>query len=194
MTTKLQLKVRNLESGETLIAELDSVDDALIWLRERPRFVDVLGVLSEHLSQEQHDALRAAMRPLDDEEKALEQKIQREVEAAIDAQMEKERARAQRELAAHVERMKSADPARPMQVLWSRSEGFRLVDEYDPREVTEAAKEAITAWIAERNTWVEGRGQVVDSATVEVYPAELPPGVDERVRPGGQFTATLADD
>ena len=47
------------------------------------------------------------------------------------------------------------------------------------------------AWVAERNEWVEGRGQVVGEAKVTVWPGTLPkPGAD-RVQ-GGSFIPVTA--
>ena len=44
------------------------------------------------------------------------------------------------------------------------------------------------AWIAERDTWVEGRGQRVAAASVSVWPGPVPGGSEaERIPPGGTF-------
>ena len=64
-------------------------------------------------------------------------------------------------------------------------------DPFDPRETPDAAKEAVLAWVAERNGWVSERELVVVEANVMVLPGTLPAGTD-RVLPGGQFVPAAA--
>ena len=47
MPAGFQIKVRNLETDETLIATLDSYEDALTFLADRPHLMEVITVLSD---------------------------------------------------------------------------------------------------------------------------------------------------
>jgi len=84
------------------------------------------------------------------------------------------------------------DPNRPLSVKYEVDEGLTVVD--DERELTEAAKKACLAWIAERNEWVADKDQIVGEAHLEVWPNEVP-GDDEgaRVLEGGRFFPRLAN-
>lgn len=185
----VQLKIRRLKTGETLVAEFESLEDAETWLRERPAFVDVLGTVSE-LSPAEDGRLRLAMRPLDEEERAFASKQDRDAEAAARAALEREQAAAKEAMAARAEAAKNADPDRPMHVAWDREQGFSNADEADPRPVPEKVREAVKAWVAERDSWVHPRDQYVATANLVVWPGSIPGGgsEDERIHPGGQFT------
>jgi len=181
---KIVLKLEDMKTGDTSFEEFADEEATLAWLRERPRFTDVLGVVFEGLTREQNDRLKAAMRPLDDEERAAEDALCAAREKAAEAQ---ERAR-QKELdaarAAHREAQKSLDPNRSMDIRYRYDSGLAIVDPDDPREISEEVRAAVMAWIAERNEWVESRGQMVGEAKVTVYPGALPrPGAD-RVQHG----------
>jgi len=184
----IELKVRNLKTGDIMVAEIPSIDDTLAWLKERPHCIDVLGVVTEDLPTEIHEAMRNAMRPLDAEEKGLDEALQ----AARMAEMEKtiaaEKERAQERLDAHIEEQRTADPARAMMLHFELEDGLTKSDPYDEREIPDSVKEAVEAWIAERNTWVEKKGLEVHSADVAAWPVEIPEGWEGRVQPGGTFT------
>ncbi len=183
----VDLRVRNLETGERLVASFASEVDAIVWLHARPDGVEVLGVATEGLSREMYATLRSASRPLDVAEHARIKALDAADEAAEKAYIATETAREEAEVAAHREAMRTADPDRVMQVNWTLDGGFRHVDSADPRVIPEIVCQAVRAWIAERETWVEDRGQRVVEATVEVWPGPLPrPGAD-RVRAGGTF-------
>ncbi len=88
--------------------------------------------------------------------------------------------------------MASADPNRPMSIRWHFDEGYSIADPFDQREITDVAKRAVEAWIAERNTWVTDRGQMVVEATLTVYPGPVPSGMEmDRIQRGGQFVPGL---
>ncbi len=181
---KVMLRIRDLKTGILDDQEFASIDLARAWLEKRPRFEEVLGVPTEGVPNEVNQELKRLCRPLDDEEKAAS--------AALDAKVEAEREQrraaavaekllAQQQLAAE---MKTADPKRPMKVRWSYDAGFSNVD--DDRPVSDLAKEAVLAWVRERDEWVADRGQIVGDATLQVWPGELPAG-EERVARGGTF-------
>ena len=88
---KVVLRLRDLQSGESAVHELPSVDEAIAWLVVRPSMTEVVGVVFEGLSREENDRMRAAVRPLDEAERARAAAL----EAAADAEREK-RARTER--------------------------------------------------------------------------------------------------
>lgn len=176
---KITLKLQDLRTGAASFHEAPDEEAAITFLTERPRFTDVLGVVFEGLTHEQNARLRAAMRPLDDEEKVAEALI---AEAARKA---KDEARAMRLVeeeaarAAHRSAVKNLDPDRVMEMRYRFDGGLAPVDPADTRELCEEARAAIEAWLAERNDWVKERNQVVGDARLTVWPGKLPrPGVD----------------
>ncbi|PRP99932.1 hypothetical protein [Enhygromyxa salina] len=191
----VQLKIRDIQTGQAQLAEFDSVEDTLTWLAARPRFIEVLGPAQRSsFSVEDEQRLRAAMRPLDADEKAAQARQDERDAAAMREQADQEQARAREELAAMREHNRHADPNRVMQVAWERGKGCRNADPADDREVSAAAVTAVEAWVAERDTWVHPRGQYVADAMVEVWPGPVPGGDEaDRVERGGQFNAVLGD-
>lgn len=183
---KLDLRVRNLETAETLTAPFESEVDACRWLMERPRWIEVLGVATHDLPLEVYNMLRTVTRPLDDDEKALSLRFDA-LEEAARAQAEEEARRLDREEhEAYVEAQRTGDPNRPMTVTWTLEDGVRNADPLDPRPCTAEAREAVVAWVRERDDWVKDRGMIVGEANLTVWPGALPAGED-RVHRGGQF-------
>ena len=91
----VQLKIRDIRTGQAQIAEFEGVDDTLSWLSTRPRFIEVLGPPQRStFSPEDEQRMRAAMRPLDDEEKAAQAEQDQRDAAAMKAMVAKEQARA----------------------------------------------------------------------------------------------------
>lgn len=186
----IQLKIRDIRTGAAQVAEFESVADAETWLRERPRFVEVLGP-ARHGAIPSGDEmrLREAMRPLDEEERQAQAQQDLRSAEAIRKAMANEQQRMRQEMEARREASRDADPNRPLVVSWERGKGMRNADPADDREVTELACKAVLAWVAERDTWVHPRGQYLVNAQVVVWPGPLPAGTseEERVQPGGQF-------
>jgi hypothetical protein len=188
-----QIKVRNLETDETLIATLDKYEDALVWLSERPHLMEVLTVISD-VSPKQMRELKEAMRPYDEEEQKAIQSRAKELVDAVRKVRENEEARAAAEEARAKMDAKNADPNRPMKVRWSIDGGCVVNDAFDDRGITAAASAAVLAWVKERNGWVAERGQIVAEAELEVYPNDVPSGDEsKRVLGGGRFTPRLRD-
>jgi hypothetical protein len=185
----VRLKIRRMKTNETLVAEFADLDDAETWLRERPQFVDVIGTIGE-LGDADDQRLRTALRPFDDEERAViaaqdQAFAKAEAAALARAQLEAEAALAERRA-----ELANADPNRPMMVAWVRGVGCRNADRADARDVTELARAAVLAWVRERDTWVHPRGQFIATADVVVWPGPIPGGdEDDRIQPGGQFSA-----
>jgi hypothetical protein len=187
---KITLKLQDLATGDTSFKELDDETAALAYLRARPRMVDVLGVVFEGLSPEQNARLKAAKRPLDGDEAAAEARLSEEAERAAEVARERRAKEVDQAKTAHREALKNADPNRLMEVRYLYNAPLALTDAEDPRPITEEARAAVLAWVAERNEWVEGRGQIVGEAKVTVWPSGVPSGA-ERVQ-GGSFIPVTA--
>jgi hypothetical protein len=186
----IQLKIRDIRTGDAQVAEFEGVDDAEAWLRKRPRFVEVLGPPRQGaIAPGDELRLREAMRPLDAGELAAQVEQDERNDAAMRKAIDAEQERMRKEVDARREANRSADPDRLMVVSFERGKGMHNADPADDREVTAVAKTAVLAWVAERDSWVHSRGQYVINAQVAVWPGPLPTGTseDERVQVGGQF-------
>jgi hypothetical protein len=190
----VKLRIRNLQTREVGVVEFLTEAEATAWLAARPRFVDVLGMAGQAaVPMEVQARLRAAMRPLDDDERIAERELELEAEKA---RLEREKEARVKDLqaeAAHAQSMLHADPDRLMEVHWRFDSEMRLTDPADPRAITPAAREAVLAWIAERNEWVAGRGQTVGECTVKVWPGKLPSPMSDRVKEGKFFPVSAED-
>jgi len=191
----VQLKIRDIRTGAAQIAEFESVEDTLIWLAARPRFIEVLGPSHEtSLAAADEERMREALRPLDAEEKSAQAGQKQRDAAAVREVMAKEQARADAQLEAMRDQNRDADPNRPMHVTWELGKGCRNADPADEREVTAAARVAIEVWVAERNEWVHPRGKYLIDAHLMVWPGPIPSGDEsERVERGGQFNVLFGD-
>lgn len=174
MTKAIELRVRDLRTGEASIVGFDSEETALGWLAARPQYTDILGAATLDLPSDQVGRLRAALRPLDAEEKKLEQALNAEAEEAARKRNEEQGRREAAERDAHRAAMKSADPNRPMEVHWMFNREMEIADPADERKITDEAREAVLEWIRERDEWVRDRGQVVGDAKVTVWPGPIP--------------------
>lgn len=190
---KIDMKVRQMKSGQTLVATLDSFEDAVAWLGQRPDYTEVLGVLSESLTPKQREAMRDAMRPYSKEERDFQAQLRADDDRRMAERMQKEQAEWEQRYKQEMETQLQADPNRVKSVRWHRDEGFTSGDPNDPREVTEAARKAILAWVAERDGWVKDRGQVIYEAHVDVYLDEIPTGREDDRIVGGQFFPVSAE-
>lgn len=188
---KIMLKLEDLKTGDASTKELANEEETIAFLKARPRFVDVLGVVFEGLTPEQNARLKAAMRPLEDDERAADAALKSARSRAAEAMAAERRKVEEAAHARHREAMKNADPARAMEVRYLHNAPLSLVDQTDPREITDEAREAVLAWVAERNEWVIDRGQIVAEAKVWVWPAKLPKPNAERVQ-GGTFIPVTA--
>ena len=187
---KLDLRVRDLKTGSTKNQPFATLDEARAWLKDRPRFVEVLGIASHHVSPEVSNELKALNRPLDDDEEKLRETVESAQAEAQRLQLE-EQQRAQAAAAAvQLAEQQTADPNRPLELRYTYRGDLTVTTAGDDREVTEAAHEAVLAWVAERNEWVAGRGQVVGDANLRVYPGPVPDGEDRIV--SGTFIPVTA--
>lgn len=172
-----------------MTAEFPTVDSCREWLQARPQFVDVLGPVNEDLTIEIDRMLRHALRPHDAAERHLldEQRRAREAEAArADEAMAAAQAEAHDAERNRVDRL---GPDDPMTVVWKLGGSVENAVPLDSRPIPPAVVEAVAAWVAERNTWIAGRGLTVRAAEVTVWPGAVPPGQD-RIHAGGQFEAS----
>ncbi len=180
-----EVKVRNLETGETLVAGMPDVNACVRWLEERPKNIEILTVLST-MSGVDRERLEAAMRPYDEGEVALKRKY----DAARSAAAAEAYADALSKMEAEPVEDPNADPNRPMSVRYEIDEG--LSAQGDSREINAAMREAIAAWVAERNQWIHSRRQMVGEAHLDVWPNAVPED-ETRVREGGRFFPRLMD-
>ncbi len=186
-----EVKVRNLKTGEVMIASMPDVTTCLEWLKERPPMIEIISVLSD-CSPADSQRMREAMRPYDSVERELKARYDAEAAARAQAAYARELQSIQSDQAASAEALEGMDPARPLAVKYDADEGFTVVD--DNRELTAAARAACMAWIAERNEWVATKGQLVGEAHLEVWPLEVPDGDEsKRVREGGRFFPRLRE-
>ncbi len=186
----IELKVRDMHTGNARVTAFETVDEAEAWLRARPAFTEVLGPSRPGaIAPADEQRLRAAMRPLDDEERKAEAEQDARNAEVIRKALAGEEERMRKEIEARREQNRTADPNRPMMVSWERGKGLYNSDPADDRKPTQAIHDALKAWVAERDTWVHPRGQYIISAQVVVWPGPLPPGTDEdeRVQMGGKF-------
>src|SRR4051794_16648756 len=116
---KIDLRVGDLNTAEASIMVFETEEAAIAWLTARPRFTEVLGVASGGIDHEVDMRLPPALRPLDADEKALEQKWGAEPSAKVRAGKEAERKRPRAAEKAHRAAMKTADPNRVMEVHWT---------------------------------------------------------------------------
>ncbi len=176
---KITLKLQDLHTGATSFHEAQDEEAAIAFLQARPRFTDVLGVVFEGLTREQNARLRAAMRPLDAEEKVSEALLTAAAQKAKDEAEAKRMLEEEASRAAHRSALKNADPNRVMELRYQYDTGLSPIDPADTRELSEETRAAIEAWLIERNEWVKERNQVVGDARLTVWPGKLPkPGVD----------------
>lgn len=186
----IQLKIRDFRTGDAKVAEFETLADAEAWLRARPQFIEVLGPPRHGMIPAADELrLRDAMRPIDDEERKYQDEQDERNAEAIRKMLAADQERTRKEIEARREANKDADPDRPMMIAWERGSGVQNSDPADDRVPTQAVRDAVKAWVAERDTWVHPRGQYVVSAQVMVWPGPLPKGTgeDERVHMGGKF-------
>lgn len=184
----IDLRLRNLDTAELLIATFECEEDCAIWLADRPPGMEVLGLLvpGAEPDPELHARLKAVVRPMDPAERATMQRLD-EADARARAERWAAEARASKQdEETQREAMRTADPKRPMQVSWTAATGYTLVEPMDERVIPDVVKEAVAAWVREREEWVRDRDQVIVEAVVTAWPAEVPAGQD-RIQRGGRF-------
>jgi len=184
--SKLDLRLRNLENSELLIASFEREEDAETWLADRPHMMEVIGLIAESSDPAMHLRLRQAVRPLDADEAEVVRRLDEEDAVARAAQAVEHARRAEAEAEAHRDELRRADPDRPLQISWTPGGGFSMIDPADEREVTQAAQDAVLEWVRERDGWVADRGLTIGEAVVNVWPGPVPKG-ESRVQPGGKF-------
>src|SRR4051812_33889977 len=116
---KLDLRTRDLHTGVSSLVSLDGEEAAIAWLKARPPFVEVLGVATQGLAAEVDARLRAALRPLDPEERAQEQRLDAAIQAVARERDEEKRKHELAAAEAHKIALRGADPNRLMEVHWT---------------------------------------------------------------------------
>jgi len=189
--SEIILQLRNLKDGSPSQKLCANEEEAIAWLKDRPKLMNVIGVADETLSRDVNERLKGAMRPLDVEEQLAERELQAAIDKAAEDRVRAIQEREAKELAKQRKATETADPARKMAIRYHYDQGLQIAEPFDKREITDAAREAVMAFVADRTTWVEGRGQMVGEARVEVFPADLPEGETERII-GGTFVPVTA--
>lgn len=92
---EFEVKVRNLKTGETLVASMADAEQCIAWLEERPPFIEILTVLSD-VSPAESKRMKEAMRPYDSVERELKAKYDAELEAALQQRYQEEMASSRR--------------------------------------------------------------------------------------------------
>ena len=88
------LRIKRIDTQESLIAEFESLDDAMTWVADRPDMVEVLGVVdAKALGETAFYKLRDAIRPLDEAELAGRDAARETLRAQIREADERESAR-----------------------------------------------------------------------------------------------------
>ena len=181
---KIDLQVRDLKTGNTGQQPFESIEECKSWLAKRPKYTEVLGIASHHIPAEVSDELKAARRALDEEEQRLSDALDKALEKAHAAAAEARRREEQIAVDKHKKEMASLDANAPMTLRFLYNKGVCVADTADTRQPSEACLADVKAWIEERNSWVESRGQVVGDATIEVHPAEKPDGAESHIISG----------
>lgn len=182
----ITLRLRNLEDGQLLLGDFESVEQARSWLVDRPENMEVVGVATA-IDEDVAASLRASMRALDPEERRRADAFDEARLQHLRDEITRAQAAFETEAAAARAAMVDGDPDRPMTVEYDRLTGLRLADP-DPREIPPVVRDAVLAWVAERNTWVHARRSRVARATVTVWPGPVPGGDEaDRCQAGGQF-------
>lgn len=176
-----------------MLAEFDTLDTCLEWLEQRPQFVDVLGPVDESLSVEGERLLRDALRPYDDEENALLEAARKKRDLELEQARDAEAREAARRRAELEQQIAKRGPNDPMQLAWTQRGTLAHTEPLDTRPIPDVVKQAVEAWVAERDGWVHPRGQRVAEAVLTVWPGEVPRG-EERVQAGGQFEVEFLDE
>jgi hypothetical protein len=187
---KLDLQVRDLKSGNRFPKPFASVEEAAAWLKERPKFTEVLGIASHHVPAETSAELKACCRPLDAEEQLLCSELDAAEVAAARKRAEERMRKEAAEAEAQRKEMANADPNRPMDLRYTFDTGLAVADPMDGRPISDEVRAVVVAWIEERNSWVESRNQVVGEAKLSVYPAAIPAGQSERIIAGSFIPVT----
>ena len=190
----IELRIKNIETQEVLIAELESLEDAKAWVAERPHMIEVLGVVDPRaVGEAAFEELRAAVRPLDDDEResrhrAAEERLARMREADV---RESAPRRAEPQPMVSTEpnpdpaTLPDAEPNALMTIRWRK--GAPMANIADNRPITPAARAAVDAWIAERNEWLHPKRSHVGEAELYVWPGELPEPETDRVQDGARY-------
>jgi len=181
---KIDLQLRDMKTGNTSHRAFDSAEACETWLNDRPKFTEVIGLRSKDVPDGVNDQLKAACRPLDAEETTLVKQLDQALDAARKAAAQARRKEEEAAAAKHREEMSNLAPDAPMKLRYLFNKGVAAADATDTRTPSEGCLAAVKAWVEERNTWVEGRGQVVGDANIEVYPGALPEGVESPIISG----------
>lgn len=187
------LNLRDMKTGQRMLAEFDTLDGCIDWLEQRPQFVDVLGPADESLTPEGERMLRSALRPYDAEENELLAAARQQREADLQSARQVDREVVARERVEREAAIVARGPNDPMELRFTRGGTLAHTEPLDTRPIPEVVQAAVEDWVRERDSWVHRRGQRVAEAVLTVFPGEIPTG-QERVQAGGQFEVEFLDE
>ena len=191
------LRIKRIDTQESLIAEFESLEDAKAWVAERPDMVEVLGVVDpKAMGEAAFREIRDATRPLD----AAEVVGRDEAMAARLAQMREadEREGAPTGLGGRMQptqpepppdpsSLPEAQPGAVMVIRWQA--GAPIANIADRRPIPAEVRKAVDAWITERNKWLHPKRTHVGQAELRVRPGELSDAEEaERIETGASYS------
>lgn len=191
------LRIKRIDTQESLIAEFESLEDAMTWVAERPDMVEVLGVVDpKALGETAFYKLRDATRPLDEAELAGRDAARETQRVRMREADERESARtgsagglrlAPPEPAPDPSSLPEAEPGDVMVIRWQK--GAPMANIADSRPIPPEVRRAVDTWIAERNTWLHPKRSHVGRAELRVQPGELSEAQEgERVETGASYS------
>ena len=191
------LRIKRIDTQESLIAEFESLDDVMMWVAERPDMIEVLGVVDpKALGETAFYKLRDATRPLDAAELAKRDEAREALRAQIREADERESAPtglagrmrlAPPEPAPDPSSLPEAEPGEVMVIRWQK--GAPIANIADRRPIPPEVRQAVDAWVTERNKWLHPKRTHVARAELRVRPGELAEGEEaERIETGASYS------
>lgn len=193
----IELRIKRIETGELLIAEFESFEDAKTWAAERPDMIEVLGVVDpKAVGEAAFRELQEATRPLDRAEtdrrhEAMEADLARMREAdereSLVAGLVGRIEPSAPEPAPDPSSLPDAEPDAVMVIRWQYKVPMANIS--DNRPISPVVRAAVQAWVAERNEWLHPKRAHVGRVELRVRPGEMSTDEEaERIEPVARFS------
>lgn len=193
----IELRIKRIKTRESLIAEFESLDDAKTWVAERPDMVEVLGVVDpKAVGEAAFRELQEATRPLDRAEldarhEAMEADLARMREAdereSLTVGLVGRASAPTPEPAPDPSSLPDAEPNAMMVIRWQHRAPMANIA--DNRPIPSVLRDAVEAWVAERNEWLHPKRSHVGRVELRVRPGPLSADQEaERIEPVARFT------
>lgn len=191
------LRIKRIDTQESMIAEFESLEDAKTWVAERPDMVEVLGVVDPKATGEAvFREIRDATRPLDAAEVAGRHEARETALAQMREADKRESAPtglsgrmqpAAPEPAPDPSSLPEGESGAVMVIRWQKRAPMANVA--DRRPIPAEVREAVDAWIIERNTWLHPKRTHVGRADLRVQPGEMSEAEEaERIDAGASYS------